>query len=316
MEWLAQRQGLSDEAPGGEVDKSQDSALTLEDMIHIDHLAQKDPINNILNKFSLSSSGAIGIACHDGRPSLSVIYPGSSRPPQALSTEEGYLYVPSAVFIMKSAKDCLAAICSSTIHLWNLEDNTSSVIYKRKFDIGFGINLCVIDDRTVAYGEVDPSGDGCQKIYILMTNTQPWSLSSMLVVRGIELIKDMCYMKTTDGTACLLLSCLHDNNVQAVEIVGGRIRWKVGKQQMGEKCFPESICTNENNTVYVTDWVCPRIHILSGEDGSAIRSISLKPYGVIHPGCIRVHDQSIYIGHLDESQKKYKISKFRKSIDW
>ena len=149
MEWLAQRQGLSDEAPGDKADKSQDAALTLEDMIHIDHLAQKDPNNNILNKFSLSSSGAIGIACHGGRPSLSVIYPGSSRPPQALSTEEGYL--PSAVFIMKSAKECLAATCSNTIHLWNLEDSTSSIVYKQKLDYRKDMNLCVIDDRTVAY---------------------------------------------------------------------------------------------------------------------------------------------------------------------
>ena len=149
-----------------------------------------------------------------------------------------------------------------------------------------------------------------------MTNTQPWSLSSMLMVRGVLGIADMCYMKTTDGTACLLLSCLLDNDIQAVEIVGGRIRWKVGKEQMGKKCFPGSICTDENNAVYLPDFFHHRMHILSGEDGSVIRSINLKPYGVIHPSCVRVHDQSIYISHLDESQKKYEISKFSKSIDW
>ena len=115
-------------------------------------------------------------------------------------------------------------------------------------------------------------------------------------------------MKTVDGTPCLLLSCPNDRNVQAVEIVGGRIRWKVGMQQMGEKCCPWSIYTDENNTVYVTDWDYQRIHILSGEDGSATRSINLYPYGVRDPHCVRIHDEHIYIGHMDESSKKYQIS--------
>ena len=112
----------------------------------------------------------------------------------------------------------------------------------------------------------------------------------------------------------MLLACPNDGNVQAVEIVGGRIRWKVGKQQIGEGFYPLSICTDENNTVYVADSAKCRVHILSGEDGSVIRSINLKPYG-IYPSCVRVYEEHIYIGHKYESNK-YQIKKFTKPTDW
>ena len=315
MEWLEGGQDLSVENPSHEAKNTRHASLTLEDTITVDHLVRKGTLDCLMNGLSLSSSGAIGIVCPNGDPSLSVIYPGSSHPPQVLSNEGRYYW--SAVFMMNLGKECLAATCynDNTIHLWDLEDNTSSIVYKHKFDIRKDTNFCVIDDRTVVYGEFFPSWeDGSHKIYILRTNTQPWSLSSMLVVRGVKLICDICYMKTTDGTACLLLSCSDD--VQAVEIVGGRIRWKVGKQQMGENCFPGSICTDENNTVYVTGTVYDKMHILYGEDGSVIRSINLEPYGIRNLNCVRVHDQHIYIVHTDESGKNHQISKFAKPIDW
>ena len=315
MEWLAERQDLSAGNLSHEAEKTPDAALILKDTINVDHLTPKG--FSIINNFLLSSSGAIGIVCLFGSPSLSVIYPGSSHPPQVLSNE-GRLYW-SAVFMKNLGKECLAVTCrnNNTVHLWNLEDSTSSIVYKEMSDKGKNMNLCVIDDRTVAYGEVIPSGDGCQKIYILMTNTQPWSLSSTLVVRGIRSIQDMCYMKSADGTPCLLLACPNDGNVQAVEIVSGRIRWKVGGQQMGTQgCYSLSICTDENNTVYVADWVNNKIHILSGEDGSFIRSINLMPYDVWFPSCVRIHDQHIYMVHMEESRKNHQISKFTKPIDW
>ena len=328
MEWLTQQQGLSGEVPSHEAEKTQDAALTLEDTININHLIQKDSIDNVHNKFSVSSSAAIGIVCQLGSPSLSVIYPGSSRPPQILSTKGRNWSAVfkrnsrywSVVFMMNLGKECLAATCSNdnTIHLWNLEDSTSSVVCKQNSDEKKSMNLCLIDDRTVAYGEVIPSGeDGSHKIYILMTNTQPWSMSSTLLVRGVKRINDMCYMKTADGTACLFLACPDDDNVQAVEIVRGQIRWKVGDQQMGTQgCYPWSICTDENNTVYVADSAKCRIHILSGEDGSVIKSIKLRPYSVWYLSSVRVHDEHIYIGHVDDLKKKYQISKFNKPIDW
>ena len=309
MEWLAEQQDLSAENPSHEAEKTPDAALILKDTINVNHLTQNI---SIINKFLPFTSGAIGIVCPHGSLSLSVIYPGSSRPPQILSAKGKYW---SAVFMMNLGKVCLAATCSNTICLWNLEDNTSSIVYKQKYDKGKSMNLCVIDDRTVTQWEVTPSGDGCHKIYILMMNTQPWSLSSMLVVRGIELIQDMCYMKTTDGTACLLLSCPFDGNVQVVEIVGGRIRWKVGEQEIGREFYPWSNCIDENNTVYVADTGQHRIHILSGENGSVIRSINLMPFGVIRPNCVRVYEEHIYIGHEYESNK-YQINKFTKPTDW
>ena len=154
MEWLAKRQDLSGEAPGDEI---QDAALALQNTIQVDHLTQKDVFDNVDNKFSLSSSGAVGIVCPDGRPSLSVFYPGSSRPPQVLTTKGSYW---SAVFMMNLNKEYLAATCcdDNTIQLWNLDDNTSSIVYKQKSDKKEAMNMCVIDDRTVAFGEYEPSG--------------------------------------------------------------------------------------------------------------------------------------------------------------
>ena len=72
---------------------------------------------------------------------------------------------------------------------------------------------------------------------------------------------------------------------------------KVGEQEIGRK-------------FYVAEALQRRIHILSGEDGSVIKSINLMPFGVIHPSCVSLHNEHIYIGHVDESSKKYQISKF------
>ena len=142
-------------------------------------------IPDLQNKFSLSSSGAVGIICPYGALSLSVIYRGSSQLLQESLTYRSYYY--SAVFMKNSGKLHLAATCKNdnTLHLWNLENNTSSIVYKEKSDKGKEMNLCVIDDRTVAYGAVNPSReDKSNKIYILMMNTQPWTLSSMLLVHA------------------------------------------------------------------------------------------------------------------------------------
>ena len=226
MEWLAQQQDLSAGNPSQEAEKTRDAALKLEDTIHVNHLTQHSPATYVFNNFSLSSSGAVGIVYPLGYPSLSVIYPGSNHPVQVLSNAGRYYW--SAIFMKNLGKECLAAACytDNTIHLWNLEDNTSNIVYTEKEGQGQLMNLCVIDDRTVAYEELAPSGeDGSKMIYILMTDTQPWSLSGTLVVRGVERIHDMCYMKTADGAACLLLNCPIDYSVpDAVEIVGWRIK--------------------------------------------------------------------------------------------
>ena len=148
------------------------------------------------------------------------------------------------------------------------------------------MSLCVIDDRTVGCGEVYPA-DGYNRIYVLNTETEDWSLGNTVLVKGLKYIWDMCYMKTSDGTSCLVISCPGSPSVQAVEIIGGRIRWKTGVDLMGVDCFPWSVCTDRDNTVYMTDPVNEKLYLLSAEDGAVIRSVSLRPYGIISPVCVR-----------------------------
>ena len=100
----------------------------------------------------------------------------------------------------------------------------------------------------------------------------------------------------------------------AVEMVGGKTRWVVGKEQMGEKFDPWSICTDENNTVYVADFHQQAIHLLSAEDGSVIRSIDARHYGMWNPVAVRIHHQHLYVEHYRSPGYKYVISKFKREL--
>ena len=124
----------------------------------------------------------------------------------------------------------------------------------------------------------------------------------------------MCYIKTLDGTSCLILCCPYDECVQAVEMIGGQVRWQTGVEQMGAKCYPWSICTDGDNIVYVADPLQRKLHLLAIEDGAAIRCISLRQLGVEFPLYVRAHDGYIYIGHEDRNRKKLQISKFAKNV--
>ena len=138
-----------------------------------------------------------------------------------------------------------------------------------------------------------------------------WPSSTLILSTNVWFISDMCYIKISDGTLCLLLCSHKDRCVQAVETIGRKIRWEKGEQQIGH---PLSICTDENNTVYVIAFVLSRLHILSGEDGSVIRSINLGPYGVGFPRRVRVHDKYLYVMHK-VYDKGYAISKFSRQLD-
>ena len=102
--------------------------------------------------------------------------------------------------------------------------------------------------------------------------------------------------------------------VMAVEIVGGKTRWEVGKEQMGEEFKPYSICTDDDNTVYVTDFKQQMIHLLSAEDGSFIRSIDTHHYGMWNLVAVRFHHQHLYVEHYTHPGYKYAISKFKRNV--
>ena len=260
----------------------------------IDHL-ESGPFNQF-NKFSVSQSGAIGLACWKVKPSLSVLNSNTSEP-NVLSHEKFY---HSSVFVKMSGQEYLAATClnTNTVELWDFETQTSSPVYTEQTD-GMKKNLCVIDDRTVA------CQDGSSKIHIIKTDSGEWKLGSVVDIEKLMDFEDMCFIKTSDGTSCLLVCC--PGLVMAIEIVGGHIKWSSGEDQMGEGVSPVSLCVI-GNTVCVADAQKHKIHVLSVEDGYHIQSISLNQYGIINPICVRSQDGSLFVEHLDDKYEKHSIS--------
>ena len=118
----------------------------------------------------------------------------------------------------------------------------------------------------------------------------------------------MCYVEV-EGTPCLLLCVPWAHHVMAVEMVGGKTRWEVGKEQMGEKFRPWSICTDENNTAYVADFGQDKIHLLSATDGTLIKLFDCRNYDIYNIFCVRFHDQHLYVEHKIPNSH-YVVSKF------
>ena len=69
------------------------------------------------NRFSISESGMIGVSC-DEKPSLSVMYPGTDKPPIILSDDKIYR---SATFLKTRGKEYLATACDEDgrRYLWD-----------------------------------------------------------------------------------------------------------------------------------------------------------------------------------------------------
>ena len=261
-------------------------------MIHINTIGGV----HVDNSFSISESGMIGISC-DESPSLSVMFPGTDKSPTVLSNNKVY---HSATFMKISGKEYLVAGCEDDgcLYLWNIVSKTSKKVFDPKLTSEQhprGMDIFRINESTIGYGESYGSRDGSKRVFILKTDTKEWNLSSTLRLYTPNIIVDMCYMEMDGGTPCLLL-CV-PFSVMEVEMVGGKTRWEVGKQQMGKKFSPWSICTDEDNTVYVTDFDQNMIHLLSAEDGSVIRSIDAGHYGMFNLVTARIHDKYLYIEH-------------------
>ena len=270
----------------------------------------RSPVNR--NYFSVSNSGAMAIASFSGKPTLSIFYPDTEKSPIVLSEDKSFF---SAIFLSISGKEYLAATTNTdnSIHLWDLETNTSKVVYKMDFNGRKDMTLCVVDENTVAYTEWS-SSEGMHKIHILNTSTENWTLGNVILDKGSKLVRDICYINTSDGTSCLVLCRYDDESVQAVQFIGGRTKWKVGKDEMGKKFDPYSICPDQTDTaIYVSDLGKHMLHILSADDGSVDTSVSLVKWGIVPPTCVRTHDSDVYIAHHDEKQRKLQICKFTKS---
>ena len=265
------------------------------------------------NKFSVSESGGIAISCNE-KPSLSVMYPDTDKEPIILSNDTIYR---SATFVNISGKEYLATACNEDgcLYLWDTESNTPKNVFDPMLpeDQQYkNMNTCKLRDNIVGYGEANVSPDGSRRVFILKTDTEKITLSSTLRLFTPDIILDMCYTEVDGGTPCVPLCAPLTQKIIAVEMVGGKTRWEVGKEEMGEKFLPCSICTDDDNKVYVADCNQDMIHLLSAEEGSVVTSINLLHYRIVSPFAVRFQDQCIYVEHLYMPGKKYAISKFKR----
>ena len=303
MEWLKQQPDTSRQTGTGDT-----SVLNLLETLQAKHIVIEPIGSSLFTTFALSQqSGSIGITSDGAKPSSSVMYPGTDKPPLILSKDNQYR---SALFITIADQEFLASASMDNIRLWNPVHNTSKVVYKSE-EIG---RLCVIDERTVAWVAEFPSSNDLIHIHILNTDAEMWTLSSTLSVKATDSVSDISHVKTSDGTACFLLSFRLNGVIQFIEMVGGRVRWQVDNQQIDGSFRSWSICT-DCSTVFVVDPVQNRLHLLSVEDGSVLRSINLRPLGIDYPGCVRLQGERLYIGHMNDKCDAYCISKFIKPTD-
>ena len=116
MEWLEQQPDTTTEPETGDIAPP----MNLQQTIKVNHIVKSagDRSSSLYTKFAVSeSSGSIGIASADTRPSLSVIYPDTDKPPLILSRDNRFI---SPFFVKISDHEYLAAASEDHIHLWNL----------------------------------------------------------------------------------------------------------------------------------------------------------------------------------------------------
>ena len=280
----------------------------------LDHI-QADPENvNVSNGFTVSESGTIGISCNENPP-LSVMYSDTDESPIILSKDKIYR---SATFVKIKGKEYLVAASDENrcLYLWDIESRTSRKVFDPKLptdEIQY-MNIFQIDDTTIGYGEVYDSPYEGRRVFILKIDIDEWTLSATLKLFIPGYIWDMCYIEVDGATPCVLLCVPYDNRVMAVEMISGKTRWEAGKEQMGEEFWPWSICTDEDNTVYVADFCQDKIHLLLATDGSVIKQIDVGGfYGINNIVCVGFHNQHLYIEWKlhTEKVKKYAILKFK-----
>ncbi len=172
------------------------------------------------------------------------------------------------------------------------------------------MNLCKIDDETVAYAPAFWSEENNQ-IYILHTTSSKWTVSGTVtpdlrdVTRAVRpnpyeegigtFFSDMCYLRTPDGTACFILAS--SKSVCAVELAGSRTRWETGSHM---QWVPIGVCAERQSSyVFVCD-LGGKIHVLSSEDGALVTSMGVLQEGEclveVTPVCIHLRGRFLYVG--------------------
>ena len=242
------------------------------------------------------------------------MYPGTEKAPVILSAR--YIY-RSAIFVKISEKEYLAVagLEDGCLYLWDIEMKTSKKVFDPKFpkeQQSKYINIFRISENTIGYSEIFASSDGSRRVFILQTDTEEWNLTETLNFYTPKNIWDISHMILPDGTACLLLCIPDDNIIKAVDMFGGKTRWEVGKEQMGEKFKSWSICTDDDISLFVSDMGQSKIHLLSAAEGSIVKSFHTEFYGIRNIFTVRFQDQHLYLEHkiVKKKWKKYAITKF------
>ena len=266
--------------------------------------------------FTVDESGNVGISFLQTKPyetDLAVLSPSKPNRLVTLSSGSNRIY-EEPIFIKVTGKEFLATPCftDASIHLWDIENCTSRVVYREGSKEKKRMRLCVIDDETVGYAETFPTDD-VHNVYVLNTSTDQWSLRNTLRLRtGLKYIWDMCYTQLTDGTSCLVLLSHGDRKVMAIEMLGGNIRWSIGTQQMGERFLPCSVCADSDHNVYVCDWNQLKVDKLSSDDGSVISTVLNAQHEFRQARWVRMYNYCLYVSHFNNLHEvKWQISKYK-----
>ena len=145
--------------------------------------------------FTVGESGDIGISFCKTEPyetDLFILSP--SKPNSSVSLSSGsHRFYFEPIFVKISSKEFLAIPCftDASIHLWDIENHTSRVVY-REGSIGKkNMRLCRIYRKTVAYGNAWPT-NGVHNVYLLNTTTDQWSLrNTPKLCTGLKAVEDL-----------------------------------------------------------------------------------------------------------------------------
>ncbi len=288
------REWLSVHGGDGRLQYQQSEQLELQQELH---LAQdtESLLGELETKTSVSDRGTIAVS-NRSQSSLLITQPG--RQPFALPTTDWW----SSIEFLPGQRELLAAYCYKLngICLWDVERRTSRMVYRAGEPRP--MHLCAIDGDTMAYVEAIPSTDGTV-VSILKTSEPKWRLVNSIQLQTSERLKDVAFTRTPDGAAVLILVSSSHQSVRAVELVGGRTKWVSGPAQLGPHCRPLSACTDElGSFVFVVDVIPSTLHVLSSEDGSLRRTVSLVEGNdgagpvVTYPVTVQRADHFLYVG--------------------
>ena len=177
----------------------------------------------------------------------------TEKSPVVLSEDKSFFF---AIFLSISGKEYLAATSNTdnSIHLWDLETNTSKVVYKMDFKGRKDMTLCVIDENTVAYAEW--SSEGMHRIHILNTDTEQWTLGNVILDKGSKFVRDICYVNTSDGY--FLFGSLVAMTTRVCRPCSSLVEEPSGRSEKekwgGSLIRTASVQTETGNAIYVSDF--------------------------------------------------------------